>query len=79
MKKSKLATMRACLFFTFLLFLPFYFFTFLPFYLLKHYRSVTHATGRCNGRQKRCERGYYHLHRNLNKSVRLHTLILFDV
>jgi hypothetical protein len=56
--------------------------SFLPFYLLtflQHYRAVTHATGRCNGRQKRRERGYYHLHRNLNKSVRLHTLILFDV
>jgi hypothetical protein len=76
MKKASPQSLRACLFFNFyrFTFLPFYFFTF-----LKHYRSVAHARRSRNGRQKCCERGYYNLYRNLNKSVRLHTLILFDV
>ena len=34
---------------------------------------MAHATGRCDGRQEGRERGYYHLHRNLNDTL-LHTL-----
>ena len=50
-------------------FLPFYLFTFL---LLK--RSVSHAARSRDGRQEGRERGYYHLHPNLNNSL-FHTLI----
>ena len=38
-------------------------------------RPNSHATGRSNRRQKCCERGYYHLHRQLNHSLLLHTRI----
>ena len=38
-------------------------------------RPYPHATGRTNRRQKCCERGYYHLHRQLNHSLLLHTRI----
>ena len=37
---------------------------------------VAHATGRCDGRQEGCERGYYDLHRNLYYTL-LHLLISF--
>ena len=36
---------------------------------------MTHTAGRCDGRQKGCESGYYNLHRNLNKTL-LHKLPL---
>ena len=39
-------------------------------------RSVTHTAGRCDGRQKGRESGYYDLHRNLNKTL-LHNLLTF--
>ena len=34
--------------------------------------ASAHATGGRDGRQEGCERGYYHLHRNLNKSFLSH-------
>jgi len=39
-------------------------------------RPIPHATSRCDGRQKRRERGYYDLHRYLNHPL-LHLLISF--
>ena len=33
---------------------------------------MSHTTGRCDGRQEGRESGYYHLHRYLNNSIRLH-------
>ena len=36
--------------------------------------AVTHATRSGDGRQEGRERGYCHLHRNLNQSRLLHTL-----
>ena len=44
-------------------------------------RAQAHATGRAQCRQKRRERGYYHLHRQLNHPLLLHhfTLIIFLV
>ena len=38
--------------------------------------TVSHAAGRAQCRQKCCESGYYHLHRHLNKTILLHTLLL---
>ena len=35
-------------------------------------RAQAHATGRAQCRQKRRERGYYHLHRQLNHPLLLH-------
>ena len=35
-------------------------------------RSMSHATRGCDGRQEGCESGYYHLHRYLNNTIRLH-------
>ena len=35
-------------------------------------RSVSHTRGRGNGREEGCESGYYHLHRYLNNTIRLH-------
>ena len=32
-------------------------------------RAVAHATRGCDGYQEGRERGYYHLHRNLNNSL----------
>ena len=40
--------------------------------LLHRNRSMSHTRGRCDGRQEGCESGYYHLHRYLNNSIRLH-------
>ena len=40
--------------------------------------AVTHAGGRCDGRQEGRESGYYHLHRNLNDPF-LHDYSLFTV
>jgi hypothetical protein len=34
--------------------------------------SESHAARGGNRRQERCERGYYHLHRNLNQSCFFH-------
>ena len=31
-----------------------------------------HAAGRCQSCDKRCECGYYHLHRNLNDAFLIH-------
>jgi len=45
---------------------------------LERNRSVPHATRGRDGRQEGRERGYYNLHRNLNKSL-LHDLILFTL
>jgi len=39
---------------------------------------VSHATGGCDGRQEGCERGYYHLHRNLNETLLLHHSFLIS-
>ena len=50
----------------------FHLFTFSP---LK--RPIPHATGRSDCRQKCRERGYYHLHRQLNDPLLLHTRIPF--
>jgi hypothetical protein len=36
--------------------------------------SVAHAARRGDGRQEGCESGYYDLHRNLNKTLFLHSL-----
>ena len=33
---------------------------------------MSHARGRGNGREEGCESGYYHLHRYLNNTIRLH-------
>jgi hypothetical protein len=41
-------------------------------------RAVAHATGGAQCRQEGCERGYYHLHRQLNDPLLLHTLISFS-
>jgi hypothetical protein len=38
---------------------------------------MSHAARRCDGRQKRRERGYYDLHRYLNHPL-LHLLISFS-
>ena len=35
-------------------------------------RSMSHTTRGCDGRQEGCESGYYHLHRYLNNTIRLH-------
>ena len=45
---------------------------------LERNRSVTHTTGRCDGRQEGCERGYYNLHRNLNNPL-FHKLFRLNV
>ena len=45
---------------------------------LERNRSVSHTTRGRNGRQEGCERGYYHLHRNLNDFL-LHTLFRLNV
>ena len=42
-------------------------------------RAQAHATGRAQCRQKRRERGYYHLHRQLNDPLLLHDLIFIVV
>jgi hypothetical protein len=34
--------------------------------------ALVHATGRAQCCQEGCESGYYHLHRYLNNSIRLH-------
>ena len=47
-------------------------------FALEHNGSVTHATRGRNGRQEGRERGYYHLHRNLNESL-FHSVLLFIV
>ena len=39
---------------------------------------VTHATRGRDGRQKGCERGYYHLYRHLNNPL-LHTSSLLTI
>ena len=39
-------------------------------------RSVPHARGRANRRQECCERGYYHLHRQLDDPLLLHNFLL---
>ena len=39
-------------------------------------RAVARATRGRDGRQEGCERGYYHLHRNLNETLLLHHLSL---
>ena len=41
------------------------------------YRSLTHTTRRTYRRQECCERGYYHLHRQLYDSLLLHGSMLF--
>ena len=41
------------------------------------YWPLAHARGGANGREECCERGYYHLHRQLNDALFLHTRILF--
>ena len=33
---------------------------------------MSHTTRGCDGRQEGCESGYYHLHRYLNNTIRLH-------
>ena len=53
-------------------------FTFLPFYFFTLKRSVSHATRGRDGRQEGRERGYYHLHRNLNNSL-FHRLFRLNV
>ena len=40
-------------------------------------RSVAHARGGADGRQEGCERGYYHLHRQLDDLLFLHTIFRF--
>ena len=40
-------------------------------------RSVAHARGGADGRQEGCERGYYHLHRQLDDALLLHTIFVF--
>ena len=40
-------------------------------------RSVAHARGGADGRQEGCERGYYHLHRQLDDTLLLHTIFRF--
>ena len=41
--------------------------------LLKHRQwAMTHATGRAQCRYKRCDCGYYNLHRDVNNSLPLH-------
>ena len=40
-------------------------------------RSVAHARGGADGRQEGCERGYYHLHRQLDDLLFLHTIFVF--
>ena len=37
---------------------------------------MSHTTRGCDGRQEGCESGYYHLHRYLNNTIRLHKLHL---
>ena len=37
-------------------------------------RSMSHTTRSCDGRQEGCESGYYHLHRYLNNTIRLHNV-----
>ena len=38
---------------------------------------MTHARGGADGRQECCERGYYHLHRQLDDALLLHGSIFF--
>ena len=38
---------------------------------------MSHTTRGCDGRQEGCESGYYHLHRYLNNTIRLHTSYIF--
>ena len=45
---------------------------------LERNRSVTHTTGRGDGRQESRECGYYNLHRNLNNPL-LHKLFRLNV
>ena len=40
--------------------------------ILHRNRSVSHTTRGCDGCQEGCESGYYHLHRYLNNTIRLH-------
>jgi hypothetical protein len=42
-------------------------------------RSVAHTRRGRNGRQEGRERGYYNLHRNLNKTICPHTINLFSI
>ena len=39
----------------------------------------THAAGRAECRDECCERGYYHLHRHLNKTFRFHSIFNFSI
>ena len=41
------------------------------------YWPVAYARGGADGREECCERGYYHLHRQLDNTLFLHTRILF--
>ena len=47
-------------------------------FISEPYRSLTHTTRGTNRRQKCRERGYYHLHRQLDHSLLLHDLISFS-
>ena len=38
---------------------------------------MAHTRGGADGREECCERGYYHLHRQLDDPLSLHTLIFF--
>ena len=40
-------------------------------------RPVAHARGGADGRQEGRERGYYHLHRQLDDALFLHTIFVF--
>ena len=40
-------------------------------------RPVAHARGGADGRQEGRERGYYHLHRQLDDTLFLHTIFVF--
>ena len=40
-------------------------------------RPVAHARGSADGRQEGRERGYYHLHRQLDDALLLHTIFVF--
>ena len=48
-------------------------------YYSECYRAVAHTRGGADGREECCERGYYHLHRQLNYFLLLHDSMCFSV